>query len=479
MVSGLGVTDGENTLRSLAGRSVAYLAGGVAGKALALVTLPLLARLLTPAQLGILDVGSGLATLLATVAVMGVDNSIPRFLPASARPGPVWSSAFTVVAVAAVAIVVVGLAASDLLARLLLHDATTSGVMAASVLYAAAVAAFITALTVLRLRASARRYPLATTGTLVLQMVGAVVIAAFTPQPLVPILMYWALVSAMGALAIVLVSRPPLARPDPHEIVRLAKFGLPLVPAVIAWSLGDLGIRSLLASRGDLANLGSYSIASRLVSVMALGISGFSLAWMPFIFRSASIADAGDLFRRAAVALSAILGLVGIGLAALAPEAVALLAGHGYASAPAAVAPLAGGMLVFGLFTLLIGASGIVFRTADVAWISTVGAVVQIGAAWVLVHWNPLLGAGVASFLGYATALALLRVRLGRQLHMSSPTLFATLALAAGLLSVSAALVAIGTPLILRSLVVVAGAAVTFLLGAPLWRRQWGGTGAA
>lgn len=469
----------RGTLRTLAGQSFAYLAGGVAGKALALVTLPLLARLLTPAQLGVLDVGSGVATLLATIAVMGTDNSIPRFLPDHSRSERVWSSAFTVVALAAGALAALGLAASDLLARMLVHDPGASGVMRAAVLYAVAVAAFITALTVLRLRASARIYPLATTSTLMLQMVGGVAIAAVVREPLVPILLFWAFVSAAGALSIVLIIRPPLARPDPQQIARLVKFGLPLVPAVIAWSIGDLGIRSLLARGGDLANLGSYSIASRLVSVMALGISGFSLAWMPFIYRSESIEDASGLFRQAAVVLSAVLSIVGIGLAALAPEAVGVLAGQGYASAAAAVAPLAGGMLVFGLFTLLIGASGIVFRTADVAWISVIGVLVQLGSAWFLIPLNPLLGAGTASFLGYAAALTVLRIRLGRQLQISSAALSAVLLLAAISLSVSAALVVTAAPLILRAVVLLVATASAFALGAPLWRRVSGASGAA
>jgi O-antigen/teichoic acid export membrane protein len=66
---------------------------------------------------------------------------------------------------------------------------------------------------------------------------------------------------------------------------------------------------------------------------------------------------------------------------------------------------------VFGLFVLLSGASGLNFQTADLAWISVAGAIIQGVLSWVLIPALGLAGAGIASFVGYAVALVLLTAR--------------------------------------------------------------------
>lgn len=445
----------DGALRTVAGQSLAYLAGGVAGKALALITLPILARLLTPGQLGVLDVAAGLAAFVATVAIAGTDNSIPRFLPIEDEPSRIWGSALPIVAGIALAVALAGFVARDLLAQLLVHDVRAGGVMAAGLVYALAIAAFVSSLTVLRLRGAAKLYPMATTGTLILQMVGGVVLAFLLDDPLVAILLWWSLVSAIGAAVIFATQLPSPLLPDRRVMGRLVRFGLPFVPAAVAWTIGDLGIRSVL-SQGDLAALGSYSIASRLVSIMALGISAFSLAWMPFIFRLDGGAETAAMFKNAALALVAVLGFVAVGLSALAPEAVGAVGGQNYASGVRAVAPLSAGMLTFGMFVLLSGASGVAFRTADVAWISVIGAAVQIGAAWLLVPAHALLAAGAASFLGYATALVLLRIRLGDAIQIASPALIVMVVVFAVSLSLTTLPIFLASPLAFRIVLPVA-----------------------
>jgi O-antigen/teichoic acid export membrane protein len=108
------------------------------------------------------------------------------------------------------------------------------------------------------------------------------------------------------------------------------------------------------------------------------------------------------------VGLTSVLGLVAVTLGALAPEAVIFLGGEEYELAAVAVAPLAGGMLAFGLFSLLAGASGLAMRTKDVALASIVGLAIQVGVALFAVPVFGLAGAGFASLAGYAAAMILL-----------------------------------------------------------------------
>jgi O-antigen/teichoic acid export membrane protein len=443
------------TIEVLARRSIAYLTGGVAGKALALVTLPLLARLLAPAQLGLLDVAAALAASIGTLALAGMDNALPRVLPNAESSPRLWSSGLAIVAVLGVVLALVVLAFRKLLATFLVHDPAAANLFAVSAIYGLATAAFLVSLTVLRLRARARLYPLATTGTLVLQMVGAVVLAAWLEDPLPAILLWWALVTAVASAAILASVFPRFSMPSMTSVRQLAGFGFPFVPAAIAWTLGDLAIRSAI-SQADLADLGAYSIAVRLVSVLALVISAFSLAWMPYVFSLRSGSDVDRAFAASIPALLGILGTIAVGLTALAPEAVSIMGGDRYVGAVVVIAPLSAGMIAFGLFVLLSGASGLNFQTADVAWISVVGAVVQGILGWVLIPVLGLVGSGIASFVGYAIAFLLLTGRVRTKVGVATSRVVLTgCVITAGLL-VAAQGQFLSAPLVVRLLLPVA-----------------------
>jgi O-antigen/teichoic acid export membrane protein len=442
-------------LRNLAQQSVSYLAGGLAGKALALVTVPLLARLLAPSQLGTLDVTTGLASTLAILAVAGTDTAVARYLPDSDEPGRIWASAFSAIAVIAAVLLVVGVVGAAPLGQLLLHEPGHEAAILAALLDGLAIAAFVTCLNVLRMQQASRRYALTTTVVLIAQMLGAVGLAALLADPIVPILLWWAAVEIAAGVYIVIARRPPIGRPERRFVVRLLTFGAPLVPALGGWTVGDLASRSALAGSTGLDALGGFSIASRLVSLMALVISGFSLAWVPFIFRVALRTDPAERFRDAAFWLTAFLGILAVGLSAAAPELVNLIGGTAYDAGRAAMPGLAAAMLLFGLYSLISAGSGLAHRTRDIAWTSTIGVVAQVAAASVLVPIYGLAGAGAASFAGYAVALVLLWSRSGVGWMAASPALWLVAGSLAVALSAETALVLAGAPATLRAVPVV------------------------
>lgn len=422
-------------LRVLAGQSLAYLAGGLAGKALALITVPVLARLLMPAELGTLDVVASFASAFSIVVVAGTDNAVARFVTTEHSPGRLWASGFLAVGILALAVLAVGFVARTAISSLLLSDPGHGDLVLVGLLYGIGATVFVVTLNLLRVRQASRRYAATTTIVLVAQMAGAVALAA-ADAGIGWILLWWGVASIAGGAWILFSEAPPLARPDPARMRTLLGFGLPLVPAVLGWVIGDLAIRAVLARNEPIEVLGDYSIASRIVSVMALLISGFSLAWLPFIFRVAAGGAPTSHLRDVAVGLTSLLGLVAVTLGAIAPEAARVLGGEEYALAAVAVAPLAGGMLAFGLFNLLAGASGLAMRTKDVALASILGLAVQVGVALLVVPATGMVGAGVASLAGYAAAALLLVWWTGASV-LTWPMAVALAASAIGLVTVS------------------------------------------
>ena len=394
-------------LAALGRASLVYALGGLAYKGVALLTIPLLARVLSPSQLGLLDLAAVLASIVGLVAVLGSDQAVAFHEARTQSAGAVWGSAIAIVATVAVAVGIVGLLFQGALAGFLTGDAGNGPIIAAAGVYGAVIALSTIALSVVRLHGTPRAYATASFLIVTAEMALAVVIALLTKGAVALMVLGWAVGATIVAVPVLARHLPPLARPRASTIRRLVTYGAPLVPAAMVWLVGDAWIRATLAREGELSTLGEYGIAYRIASVLGLVVTGFGVAWYPYLYRS----PPAEVASRAAQALGMlILVLAGLGVAltALSPEIISTVAGAGYAEARHAIGPLVGGMVALGGFILVgavVGASG---STRRVAILAVVGAVVQgMAGAW-LVPVYALAGAALASASGYVLAIVLL-----------------------------------------------------------------------
>lgn len=388
-----------NEVRRLFARSVAYVFGAFAYKAVALLSVPVLARLLTPAEFGLLDTAGAVGLFLGTIALLGSDDAVARHQQAEAD-GRLWSSALMVVALGMLPTLGIAAALIALFTPDSLADARLAAL--AGVAYGAGVATGGVALNAVRLRGSPVAYAAVSFVVVTIQMASALVLAWAVENPVVWILGAWSAISLLSAAALLRRFLPRLGRPDREVIRRLLIYGLPLVPAAASWTVGDVGIRTVLGI-ASLPELGAYGIASRMVSVLGLLVAGFSLAWSPLIYRLSAPAIP-EVARETLVQLILGLGAIALALSSLSPELVSLIAGREYGAAASGVAPMAAGMLGLGAVGYSAALLGLRQRTLLVGAASFMGAMVQILASVILVEDYGVAGAGLASFLGYALA---------------------------------------------------------------------------
>lgn len=422
---------------ALGRRSVTYALGGLAYKGLALLSVPLLARLLSPAELGLVDLAAVLAGIIGLVAGLGADQGLAYLDAREPRSGRVWGSALAAVLVAGVAAASVTLLLSGPLAEGLTGDAGGRDLVVAAGAYGAVLALTSVALVAVRLHASPSTYAGVSFLIVGAEMTGAIAVAAVIDRPVVPIVAAWA--AASGVVGALVLARyiPRLEAPTLARVRTIVAFGLPLVPAAAAWLVGDAWIRGALATSGGLELLGQYGIAYRVASVIGLAVTGFGVAWYPYLYRSRA-EDVAPRASRILAYLVAGLSLPAVVLSVLAPELVVLVGGPPYADGADSVVGLAGGMLAFGVFTLVsavVGASG---STRRVGAAALVGAGVQAAAAAPLVAGLGLAGAGAASMLGYLAAAVLLLATEGRLVASSSGLRFIAMATLAAVMLVAA-----------------------------------------
>lgn len=405
--------------QSLFGRSAVFVAGNLAYKAISLFAVPILARLLAPAELGLLDLSVVFAGGVGLLAGAGLENAVAR-LRASDAPEPrVWGSALTVLVGAIILVVAVSLVFGAELSTLLTGTSAHQQLFRAAAVYGSGMAVGTAGLNAVRLRGTAWQYAISAFVLVTAEMGAALGLAARASDPVLPIVYAWSGIGFVGGILLLVWQLDGVHTPNRGTVAGLLRFGLPLVPAALAWVIGDLAIRSTLGQSASLGSLGAYGIAVRIVSVLSLAVAGFGLAWHPHLY-AAPAASTMSLARVALLRLAVTLSTLGALLAAASPEIVRLLGGPAYLSATSAVGPLAAGSVFLGVQVVASAAYGTEHRTTPIAVASVLGAITQVVVAPVIVPALSVAGAAIASMAGYAVAASWLVIGMPGLLAASS-----------------------------------------------------------
>lgn len=181
------------------------------------------------------------------------------------------------------------------------------------------------------------------------------------------------------------------------------QFGYPFVFAGVAyWFFGSLD-RWMLGTMSDNTQVGLFSIAFKLSSLLVFVNFAFGQAWSPFAIKIyADHKDYKAIFSRILSFLFFGLSLIGIGLALFAKELLWLLTPESYWPAATIIGFLAMGMVLHG--TTQVTALGISLEKkthliSAAAWLT---AVINFVLNLLLIPIWGALGSGVAIFFSYA-----------------------------------------------------------------------------
>jgi O-antigen/teichoic acid export membrane protein len=244
-------------------------------------------------------------------------------------------------------------------------------------------------------------------------------------------------------------------RPMFKEAVRL---GLPFTPATILAVAFLYVDRQILAVLAGLDSVGVYALGWRIASVPALLVVVLNTAWLPIAIREFARPETfRSLLAGALRYTCVVLGLVSVGLTALAPEILRLLAPPPFAGAAVLVAPLTLAA-VFQAVGAIVGVAIVVRRKPALGLLANAAAFIANGVIGLLLvpQWGGLgaasgvLAGSIVVAAGYA--LALRPVLPLTALPLSK--LGATIGLTAAGLAIGAALS--GAPLLLRVLLLLA-----------------------
>jgi O-antigen/teichoic acid export membrane protein len=407
---------------TLARQTLIYAVAAVIGPAIGIITLPILARVFSQREYGLLELATTLSSVTLTLTDLGLIAAAARSYfdftdeeqEARRRVLSTALRVSTVITVlATVALIVFRGEVSDWL------FGTTEGRLVALVAATLVPLNTFRYLTeAMRLRFQALHY-LVTTAISVALGAGLVIFfVAGVGYGVESIFVASLIANGLACLyGLYIVRDTVFGGFSRRELGTMLRYGLPLVPTtVLLWALALID-RILLSRLADLDAVGQYAIALRLGSILLLAVNAFQLALSPFFFslyaRDAELEKAARA--RTLVYMTFIYGSAALLISLFAREVLEVVApafDHSYK----AVAPLTFGTVCYGLSSLLLLGISLARRTGLVLGFTAVAAVVNVGLNVALIPPFGMVGAAFATGTGYGV-LALASYWVGQRVY--------------------------------------------------------------
>lgn len=429
-------------LRRLATSGAAYQAASLVAGVLALVTLPLYTRHLTPDELGWAETLLTWIILASIVLRAGLQEALLRHWFEDTDPvrrsrlarkvtGLVLAG--STVSAAAIA------AAAGPISELLLAE-HLPGPIRASALGVWAFTNLEVANALLRAQEQRRIYLFASLANVLLTVTTTVVLVVILGEGASGYLLGNYAASTVVLLGVWWTQRGLLRRPaDPSapavRLGPLVRFGLPTVPPEIAVFALNLVDRQYLIHTTGAASNGIYSAAVKLATIVIVVARAFQAAWPPLAY------DLGDdeaptAYAHVVRAYVLVLGLMVAGLTLFRHQVVAVLVADEFAAAAGALPWLALGWALWGLTWVFTSIAGREQRTGRTLPAALIGLVVNVAVLVTLVPSLAATGAAIALVAAYVVALTISHLRTRMLLRV--PFEWARLVAAVGVLAVVA-----------------------------------------
>jgi O-antigen/teichoic acid export membrane protein len=400
----------ESLLR-LTRHSIVYGAGQAIGRGLQVLLVPILTRLFTPAEYGVLDLLAVVGAIASFFIVMGMDSALARFFyeteDETARRVMVTSSALWRLLVGGViALLVIALAPA--LSQLLLGDVAYTKYVRIVALSLPLSAYVLFHNDVLRVTFQPFKFiTLNLVNTLLLAGLTVLFVVLWKKQVSGAL---WARLAADGltaALGFVFIRKTLIARIDRAVLTRMLRYGLPIIPAALAYWVITYADRWILVRSLDLSAVGVYAIAVKIGFVVTLFVGAFQLAWGPFAFEKARDPLAGRLYARVLTLFVGVASTIAVGMSLFAPEVLRLIVPEAYWGAAVPGALLAFGAVASGAYQITALGVSMALRTDLLAWTAFVAAAVTVALAFALVHPLGLTGVALATLAGFTVSTVL------------------------------------------------------------------------
>jgi O-antigen/teichoic acid export membrane protein len=410
----------REALKRLTAESLVYGLGQVGGRAVQLLLVPILTRVLTRDIYGVADLVLAYSQFAVLTLVFGMDGALVRFFyhepDREARRRMIATSLLFRVALSTVAAAALALLAQRLAPALTGSDAYRKYVMIGAVtLPFTLVCLFANDV----LRVTFQPWKFISLNLVQTLVTGGVSLWLVLGRHLgVAGVLYGKLAGdgAAALLGLVLIRLNVAPAFDRAVLARMLRFGAPLVPAAIAYGVVGSADRFFLQRSHGLAEVGVYAVAVKFFAVAMMGVSAFSLAFFPFAHARSADPGAPRLYARVLSLYLAVASLAALTISLFAPEALARLVPAEYQGAAQPAALLTFAAVAYGAYYVSCLGIQLALATHWLGWTAAAAALVAVAAnALATPAWGGA-GAAAATWLGNVT-LAIATYAASQRVH--------------------------------------------------------------
>jgi O-antigen/teichoic acid export membrane protein len=411
--------------KRLISAGAAYQAGDILSKGVAIFTLPLLTRYVSPTGYGYAETALTGVILLSIVLRFGVGEAFIRFYfndTDKIRRDRLAGAAVAFVALSTTIAALLGVAYAGPLSHALFGVHATS-LFDISMLGVWAFTNLEIAYALLRADERKGTYMRASLADVSLTIPLMIYLVVFRHDGARGLLAGNYAASTLVLFGLWWVERDRLIAPLRRGAAAAARvpvramlnFGLPTVPADASVYALQVADRWYLLRAQTAAAAGLYALAAKLATVVFVAVRGFQYAWPPLAYSIDDDAVAARLYALVTTYYVLATGIVVAGVALLGRWGIRLLLAPVDYGAHRALPWLALGWSLYGLYLVFIVISGRARRTRRNLPAAAVGIAVNIACLFLLVPPLGIAGAGIALVIAY-TAMILVIHLLTRRL---------------------------------------------------------------
>jgi O-antigen/teichoic acid export membrane protein len=402
-------------LKRLVTTGAAYQFGDILAKGIALVTLPLYTRHLSPSAYGAAE-SLLVAVILSSILLrVGFGEAFIRFYfddQDTTRRARIARSATAAVAWTTTVASLLVVAFASQISRVLLGQNDPSLINCAALgLWAFTNLEMVYAQ--LRVDERTRTYVIASGANVGMTVAFTVFLVVFANQGARGLLL-----GNFGASALVVVGlwwvlrRRFSLRARIADLRAMLRFGLPTVPADASVYALQVADRFYLFRVYSHTSAGLYAVAIKLATVVFVAVRGFQYAWPPLAYSVESDEEAARLYSLVTTYYALATGVVVCGVALLGRWMVRLLAAHTFFGACRALPWLALGWALYGLYLVFVVIAGRARVTSRNFPAAATGLAVNVALLLLLVPGDRaglgIAGAGIALCGAYVVMIAVM-----------------------------------------------------------------------
>jgi O-antigen/teichoic acid export membrane protein len=399
-------------LASLGGYSLMFAFVTVLTKAVSFIMLPVYTRYLNPSQYGaieLIEMSFDLLTMVAGARLLGGVFRYYYKADTEQERNAVISTGALLICGGYAAVGAVAFAAATPLARVVLGDASLSGLVRIGSLALASQSLTSLPPALLRVRGRFRSVVVVQLARLAMQVaLNVLFLVHYLMGPNGIFLSTLIANLCVGGVVLVMVLRPVGLHFSRHAATALYRFGFPLIVVQAATFILTFGDRPFLRAATNLTSVGIYTMAYQFAFALAsLTQTPFSLVWEPKRFELATHADHDAIYARVFIYFNVVLMAGSVGVAMFAHDVLHIIATKPFFGASDYVPLLVVSIILQGWAgTQDIGIL-VSEQTKYLAIANWVAAVVALLAYALLIPPYHLWGAASATAIAYVVRYAL------------------------------------------------------------------------